>query len=363
MARTASPQKRRDAAVPTVSVVMPVYNAMPHLDEAIESILGQTFADFEFIILDDGSTDGSGERIRHWAGRDSRIHLLSTVNNLGPVGSSNMVAGAARAELVARMDADDLSYPDRLRQQMEVFREHPNAGVVGSLCDLVDASGAILRHSDPWRISRRSPFVPFAHGAMMYRRSQFERVGGYREECAFWEDQDLVVRMAGLADVLVIPHALYRIRVWTSSTRRASDVEKLERAIDRMYAATDRLRNDGRYQLGVETGAPHTKVDPRVFVSLGSVSLWAGEKPRLFRRLLSRARMSFDFRTMSALVWTAWASVSPGSLRGFLRLLLLVRKTIAAAKIHSTEPVIWTPGLGATVESIDLDRTRPQASI
>jgi glycosyltransferase involved in cell wall biosynthesis len=344
MARTASSQRRRNAEVPAVSVVMPVYNAMPHLDQAIESILGQTFGDFEFIILDDGSTDDSGKRIKDWGARDPRIRLLSADSNLGPVGSSNMVARAARAELVARMDADDVSYPDRLRQQVEVLREHPDAGVVGSLCDVIDSSGAILRRSDPWRISRPSPFVPFAHGAMMYRRSQFERVGGYREECAFWEDQDLVVRMAALADVLVIPHALYRIRAWTSSTRRASDAEKLERAIDRM-------RNEGRYQLRVDAGSSSAKVDPRVFVSLGSGSLWAGEQPRLFRRLLNRARLSFDFRTLSALAWTGWASISPGTLRSFLRLLLVVRKTFAAAKMHSTEPVVWTPAQGGTVES------------
>jgi glycosyltransferase involved in cell wall biosynthesis len=350
MARTASPPRRRDAAVPPVSVVMPVYNAMPHLDEAVESILGQSFGDFEFIILDDASTDGSGERIKDWAAHDPRIRTLSAKSNLGPVGSSNMVARAARAELVARMDADDVSYPDRLHQQMEVLREHPKAGAVGTLCDVIDASGAILRRSDPWRISRRSPFVPFAHGAMMYRRSQFERIGGYRDECAFWEDQDLVVRIAGLADVLVIPHSLYRIRAWTSSTRRASDPERLERAIDRMYAATDRLRDDGRYQLRVDTGASPAKVDPRVFVSLGSGSLWAGEKPRLFRRLIDRGRLAFDFRTASALAWTAWASVSPGTLRGFLRLLLVVRKAFAAAKIDPTEPVVWTPGRGATVD-------------
>ena len=351
MARTASPQRRRERAVPPVSVVMPVYNAMPHLDKAVESIVGQTFGDFEFIILDDASTDGSGARIREWAARDPRIRVLSADTNLGPVGSSNMVARAARAELVARMDADDVSYPDRLRQQMEVLRDHPTTGVVGTLCDVIDASGAILRRSDPWRISRRSPFVPFAHGAMMYRRSQFERIGGYRDECAFWEDQDLVVRLAGLAEVLVIPRALYQIRAWTSSTRRASDPEQLERAIDRMYAATDRLRNDGRYQLRPDAGQSAAKVDPRVFVSLGSGSLWAGEKPRLFRRLIDRGRLSFDFRTASALAWTAWASLSPGTLRAFLRLLLVARKSFAAAKIHSNEPVAWMPGRGATGET------------
>jgi glycosyltransferase involved in cell wall biosynthesis len=90
---------------------MPVYNALPHLDQAIESILKQTLSEFEFVILDDASTDGSRERLEHWAELDSRIRLLEGDENLGPVGSSNFVARAARAPFVARMDADDISYP------------------------------------------------------------------------------------------------------------------------------------------------------------------------------------------------------------------------------------------------------------
>src|SRR3954447_9691746 len=95
---------------PGVSVVMPVRNALPYLDAAVESILGQTFRDFEFVILDDASTDGSTERLRHWASRDARIRLLEESRNLGPVLSSERVARAARAPVVARMDADDISY-------------------------------------------------------------------------------------------------------------------------------------------------------------------------------------------------------------------------------------------------------------
>ena len=84
-----------------------------------------------------------------------------------------------------------------------------------------------------------------------------------------------------------------------------------------------------------------------MFISLGSVSLWAGGKPRLFRRLLRRAKLSPQFGTVAALVWTAWASFSPGTLRAFLRLLLVSRNSFAATKIHSDEPVVWKPGFGA----------------
>src|SRR5438445_13136781 len=90
-----------------ISVVMPVYNALPHLDAAVRSILDQDFSDFEFVILDDASTDGSTERLGEWAAADGRIRLLESERNLGPVGSSNLIVEQARAPLIARMDADD----------------------------------------------------------------------------------------------------------------------------------------------------------------------------------------------------------------------------------------------------------------
>src|SRR5215212_10172661 len=105
------------AGTPKVSVVMPVHNAMPYLDAAVESILGQTLQNFEFVIVDDASTDGSTERLREWTSTDPRIRLIEEKANLGPALSSERVARAARAPFVARMDADDVSDPDRLAEQ------------------------------------------------------------------------------------------------------------------------------------------------------------------------------------------------------------------------------------------------------
>jgi len=152
------------AEAPSLSVVMPVHNALPHLDAAVHSILGQSFVDFEFVILDDASTDGSRERLRELAALDPRIRLLEVDEKLGPVASSNMVAAAAKAPFVARMDADDVSYPDRLGEQLQVLRDDREAGVVASLCDTIDSAGRILRQPEAWRLARPSPFVPFAHG-------------------------------------------------------------------------------------------------------------------------------------------------------------------------------------------------------
>ena len=318
---------------------MPVHNALPHLDDAIESILGQSFGDFELVILDDASTDGSSERLRYWAERDPRIRLLRADKNLGPVQSSNLVARAARAPLVARMDADDLSCPERLAEQVQLLMEYPDVGVVGCLSDMIDVSGRKLRGTDKWRLVRRSAFLPFAHGAIMYRREVFEKLTGYRDECQYWEDQDLIWRAAELTKIAVIPRTLFRHRQWTS-TRFVCDPGHLEQAIDTVYQAADRLE-DGKDW----TELPARKsgrIDPRAFVSVGSVQLWAGARPRLFRRFLRQGELSWDMRTLTALVWTAWASANPMSLRGFLRLLLKVRN-LAAISIDTSAPVAWRP--------------------
>src|SRR5882672_4658868 len=102
-------------STPLLSVVMPVHNGRPFLDESISSILNQTLADFEFVILDDASTDGSGSLLREWEKRDGCIRVVRTDRKLGLAGSSNFVSRQANTGVLARMDADDISHPDRLK--------------------------------------------------------------------------------------------------------------------------------------------------------------------------------------------------------------------------------------------------------
>jgi glycosyltransferase involved in cell wall biosynthesis len=327
-----------------ISVVMPVHNALPHLDAAVRSILDQTHTNFEFVIFDDASTDGSAERLREWAARDSRIRLLEGQQNLGPVGSSSFVVEQAKAPLIARMDADDVCDPHRLRRQVEVLCANFDAGLVASLFGVIDERGCSLRGPEVWRLARKSPFVPFAHGSIMFRRSVFDQVGGYREQCEYWEDQDLVVRMASVAGVLIIPEALYQVRQWTKNTRVASDRERVENAVDLMYRSIARLEQSRSYDDLLQTPPqPSAKIDPRVFISGGSLVLWAGGRPRLFGRLLRRGCLRFDVASFNALVWTIWASISPGSLRAFLSMLLRTRNLLAAPAVSHEGPLRWSP--------------------
>jgi glycosyltransferase involved in cell wall biosynthesis len=323
---------------------MPVHNALPHLDAAVQSIIGQSHRELEFVIYDDASTDGSTERLRHWAASDKRIRLIEGKTNLGPALSSNKVAAQASARLIARMDADDISHPQRLARQLELFRARPDVGLVGTLCEIIDGEGRLLRRPELWRLVRRSWFAPFPHGSIMFRRETFEQSGGYRRECEYWEDQDLVLRMACVTNIAVIPDALYRHRQSRISTRVASDPERVEKAVDLMYRAMDRLSADGSYEpiLSSPQG-PGEGLDPRVFIALGSLELWSGTRPRVLRRLLRRADLAFNFRTLSALVWASWAEISPSSLRAFLQLLVEARNWAGTAKIPHSHAVDWTP--------------------
>lgn len=322
---------------------MPVHNALPYLDAAVESILGQTFSNFEFVILDDGSTDGSTERLRHWAGQDPRIRLIELENNLGPARSSSRVAEEAEADIVARMDADDISFPDRLSRQLDVLEKYPDVGVVGGLFEFIDSKGRKIRDPDLWRLTRPSVTPPFGNGPLTYRRKVYDRVGGYREQCNFWEDMDLIIRMARVARVMVIPEAIYQVRLSSTSTRLVSDPVRLENAVGLAYRCIERLEQSGDYEELLDAGAGEDKLPPRVFISMGNVILWAGKRPRLFGRLLRRGRLGFDKWTLGALAWTGWAAASPSTLRMFLRMRQWLRKGDNRVPIDTSSPVVWTP--------------------
>jgi len=330
-----------------ISVVMPVHNALPYLDQAIESILNQSLSDFEFVILDDASTDGSTGRLLEWAAKDPRIKLVRSARNLGVVASSNRVVEEASGNIIARMDADDVVHPHRLERQVAVLREHPEVGLVGTLSDTIDAKGRMLRGPEIWRVTRRSFQAPFPHGSITYRRELFERVGGYRAACEYWEDQDLYLRMARMGRIMVICEALYQVRHSPTSTRVASDQRRVELAVDLMYRSMSQLNASGSFEhvLGGGPGV-NSRIDPRVFISLGSLALWSGKKPHLFRRLLSRGRLRANAPSAAALVWTAWASLSPVTLRTFLKLLMRSRNRFVTTMTPEGDPIAWEPPTG-----------------
>jgi hypothetical protein len=243
------------------------------------------------------------------------------------------------------MDADDIAAPNRLERQARVMEGRPDAGIVGSLCDVIDSEGRTLRRPEPWRLSHSSFFTPFPHGSIMFRRNVFEAIGGYRAQCAYWEDLDFVLRASERTNILVIPQSLYRWRHSDSGTRLASEQVLVENAMDLRYRAIARIQANRSYEdlLREPTAGAQDRVDPRVFVSLGALALWAGRRPKPAKRFLARARLRFDAASMIATAWVAWASLSPGSLRAFLRLISRIRSISGGNRFPAEDAVEWQP--------------------
>lgn len=301
--------------VPSLSVVMPVHNARPFLDESIASILDQTFADFEFVIFNDASTDGSADLIHEWAQKDRRIRVYESPRQLGLSGSSNYVVSKACASIVARMDADDVSHPDRLSRQWQVIESDPDVVVVGTLCDGIDASGRRVRPRDRWRLVRRSPYVPFPHGSAMFRKKTFEAVAGFRERYVSGEDQDFLFRMASRGRAVTLPDILYHYRYHLGNST--------------IFHGVQRVRGDS--QSGNDLAG---------FYRLGTMLLWAGYRPRILKQMLA-SEPSWSLATLMALTSAAWGTINPSTLRFFLRLLIRARDLVASLRIKDGRPYEW----------------------
>ncbi len=190
--------------MPLISVVMPVYNAEHYVGGAIESILTQTLADFEFLILDDGSTDRTPEILKRYAERDPRIHLVSRPNR-GLVPTLNEGLALARGEFIARMDADDLALPQRFERQVAYLREHPEVLCMGGAAMEIDAAGRdlVVTRNPPDDETIQEFLVTghnrLFHPTVMMRREPVLAVGGYREEMKVGQDLDLWLRLGEAA--------------------------------------------------------------------------------------------------------------------------------------------------------------------
>lgn len=330
---------------PAVSVVMPVRNALPYLGPSVASILGQTFPDFEFVILDDGSTDGSTEALREWALRDARIRLCETRRRLGPAGSSNFVVREARAPFIARMDADDVAHPERLARQVEVLRARPDVALVAALCDGIDAEGRRVRPRDRWRLVRSSLFPPFPHGSAVFRRAAFEAAGGYREECALWEDQDLFLRMRRAGRVVVLPEVLYHYRYHVSNSASREAFAHVARQYGAREELLDAFRR-GRNGDGAEEhhrGAAQAATADALY-HVGTMRLWAGRRPAILRQALRPGALGLDERSALTLMLALWGGVSPSTLRGALRGFLRARDFVAGRRVKDGRPYEWRAG-------------------
>jgi len=213
-----------------LSVVMPVWNGERYLAEAVESILSQTLQTFEFLILDDGSTDSTPDILRAFANRDSRIRLIQ-LNHEGIVVALNCGIAEAKSNWIARMDCDDIAHPDRLKKQIRAITSHP--GSVLCHTGIRQIGEPALMAIQP-RFSRTKAFLaarlcfqcPIIHPSVIFSKSAFLQAGGFRESERHAEDYALWGRLLSLGDFVGLPEPLLNFRVHGGSiSKKKADVQ------------------------------------------------------------------------------------------------------------------------------------------
>jgi len=213
---------------PVVSIVMPVYNVEKYVSEAINSMLSQTYTDFELIILDDCSTDTSNEVIKKF--KDPRIVYHRNIKNTGLAENLNTGLRLARGKYIARMDGDDISLPERLRIQVEYLETHPDIDLCSCAMEMFGTEQQVwIRDTDPEQVKITMLFFsPVLHASSIWRRESFSKNNLYYNQEAFpAEDYDLWSRAAFTCKLTNIPNILYRYRIHgiqvTKTDKRAGE--------------------------------------------------------------------------------------------------------------------------------------------
>jgi glycosyltransferase involved in cell wall biosynthesis len=278
---------------PQVSVVLPVRNGERFLSEAVGSVLAQTLNDFELIVVDDGSTDGSAAVLEGVV--DPRVTVLRQPPT-GLVAALSTGVAHARADYVARMDADDVSEPQRLERQVRLLEERPDVAMVATWVTVIDEDGRELRrevlppeHED--LVRRLLLRNPFQHGSVVLRRQAFEAAGGYRPDYGANEDYDLWRRLALVGELACVPETLYRYRLHAETVTR-TDPERIarrEQLRSELWREYDVRGYDVRGTVGRAHGA-----DPEIRRGL------VADQRALVRESLRRGKPSLAAKALAA---------------------------------------------------------------
>jgi len=202
----------------SVSVVMSVFNGQAFLAEAIESILGQGYHDFEFVIIDDGSTDRTAPMLANYARQDERIRVHRHENK-GRAASLNIGIGLARGKYIARMDADDIALGIRLEEQIRFMEENPDVGLLGGAFELISDDGSRLMNTiifpteDSDIKSALLVYNPICHPTAVMRKAVSEAVGGYRKALVDADDYDLWLRISERCQLANLQTSVLQYRI------------------------------------------------------------------------------------------------------------------------------------------------------
>ena len=211
-----------------VSVVIPAYNGQAYIAASLSSVLSQTYANFEVVVVNDGSTDTTAEIVSGFAAQDPRVRLL-TKSNSGISETLNLGIAQSHASLIARLDADDIMLPHRLERQVELMSRDPDLTICGSAFDCIDGAGKVLSVVRPGphdraaydrMVSRQAAFA-FTHPTVMFRKDAALQAGGYDRRYEPAEDMmlfGLMLRGGGYA--IVVPETLSQYRIHNTSISR-----------------------------------------------------------------------------------------------------------------------------------------------
>jgi glycosyltransferase involved in cell wall biosynthesis len=226
---------------PAVTVVMSVFNGAATIEECLRSTLSQSLRDLTAVVIDDGSTDETGEILQRIAANDSRIHVVRQPNR-GITAALILGCAMARSPYIARQDADDLSAGTRLAKQVELLERDPHLGFASCFTQYIGPADEplelVTRPLDPTEATTGLLYRylgPPAHGSVMFRRSLYEQVGGYRPEFYYGQDADLWLRMAQRMQVGYVDEVLYFFR------RHAGSISGSQRPLQTRFGELGQL--------------------------------------------------------------------------------------------------------------------------
>lgn len=233
-----------------VSILMPTYNVEKYIREAVSSILNQTYAHFELIIVDDGSTDGTYEILKEMAQTDKRIKLFRNEINLKICKTLNRAFSMSKGEYILRMDGDDISLPQRIECLKEYMDEHPEIMIAGSQVISIDENGSEISHkkypTSPEAIKKSNRFMSSVLHIWIARREVYQVLGGYRE-IPYAEDYDFLLRgeLKGYKYVNV-PQYLYKCRIRRGNTGSANGLEQRKAAayVQKLHKKEEKDKKD-----------------------------------------------------------------------------------------------------------------------
>lgn len=252
---------------PVVSVLVGVYNEEKYIEASLQSLLDQTFGDFEVIVVDDCSTDSSVEIVQLFD--DPRVRLLENEENIGLTKSLNRALDAAEGRYVARQDADDLSYPSRLEREVAYLESHEDVALVGTGAYLIDGDGEIRQERTVLETVSFDDLVAknhIIHGSILARTDVFESVGRYDDLFRYSQDLDMWLRIAEEHEIRNIPEPLYYFRIHDESVYFSSKENSMLYAQLALARATDSVADDVLHDIhenGIEVYYKHLTDEQR----------------------------------------------------------------------------------------------------